>query len=88
MPWSNDDLDDRELPDEDVGDDDEIDTESSTRECPRCGADVYEDAEQCPRCGEWITAETSPWSGRSLWWVILGVLGILALIWALSLGGL
>ena len=88
MPWTHDDLDDREFPDEDDGDDDTIDTESPTRECPDCGADVYEDVEQCPRCGAWITADTSAWSGRSLGWLILGVLGILALIWALSLGGL
>jgi hypothetical protein len=85
MPWSNDDLDDREFPDEDDGDDN-LDT--PTRECPRCGADVYEDVEQCPRCEAWITADTSAWSGRSVWWVILGVLGSIALIWALSLGGL
>lgn len=88
MPWSNDDLDDREFPDEDDGDEDAIDAETPMRKCPRCGADVYEDVEQCPLCGSWITAETSPWSGRSSWWVILGVLGILALFWALALGGL
>ena len=85
MPWSDDDLDDREFPDEDSDDDD---NESPTRECPRCGMDVYEDIEQCPLCGAWITADTSPWSGRSTWWVILGLLGIVALVWALSLGGL
>jgi ribosomal protein S27AE len=85
MPWSDDDLDDREFPDEDSDDDD---AESPTRECPRCGMDVYEDVEQCPLCGAWITADTSPWSGRSIWWVILGLLGVVALVWALSLGGL
>ncbi len=85
MPWSDDDLEDREFPDEDVDDDA---SESPTRECPRCGMDVYEDVEQCPLCGAWITADTSPWSGRSIWWVILGLLGVVALVWALSLGGL
>ena len=87
MTWANHNLDDREFPDEDDGDDDDTDGESPTRECPRCGADVYEDAEQCPQCQAWITADTSPWSGRSSWWVILGLLGTVALIWALSLGG-
>jgi hypothetical protein len=85
MSWSDDDLEDREFPDEDIDDDAD---ESATRECPRCGIDVYEDVEQCPLCGVWITTDTSPWSGRSTWWVVLGLLGIVALVWALSLGGL
>ena len=85
MPWSDDDLDDREFPDED-DDDEAIAADSPTQECPRCGADVYEDIEQCPLCGTWITRDTSAWSGRSMWWVILGLLGILALLWTLSLG--
>jgi hypothetical protein len=86
MPWSDDDLDDREFPDEDDGDDDVGDADSLTQECPRCGADVYEDIEQCPLCGAWITADTSPWSGRSVWWVVLAILGMLALVWTLSFG--
>lgn len=87
MPWSNDDLDDREFPDEGDGEDEDSDGPSPTRKCPQCGADVYEDVEQCPLCGAWITADTSAWSGRSSWWVILGLLGIVALLWALSFGG-
>jgi ribosomal protein S27AE len=82
MPWSDDDLEDREYPDEDDDDD-----ETLTRECPQCGADVYEDAEQCPRCGAWITADTNPWKGRGWWWVALALLGTFALIMALALGG-
>jgi ribosomal protein S27AE len=88
MAFSNDDLDDREFPDEadiDDGDIDDDDVETDTRECPRCGADVYEDVEQCPPCGAWLTADTSPWSGRSWWWIALGAVGIGALIWALSI---
>jgi len=82
MPWSDDDLLDREFPDED---DDEAD-ETATRDCPRCGADVYEDAEQCPRCGAWITSDSRPWTDRSWWWVALGLAGVIALIWALAVG--
>jgi hypothetical protein len=88
MPWSDDDLDEREYPDEDNDDvDDNGDDETPTRECPRCGADVYEDAEQCPLCGTWLTADTSPWKGRTWWWVALGILGIGALAIVLALGG-
>jgi hypothetical protein len=83
MPWSDDDLDEREFPDEDY---DDADDESPTRECPRCGADVYEDAEQCPLCSTWLTADTSPWSGRAWWWVALGLLGVFALVIVLGLG--
>lgn len=51
--------------------------------CSNCGADVYEDAEQCPRCGEWITHGTSALTAKPLWWQIIGVLGIIAVILAL-----
>jgi hypothetical protein len=89
MPWSEDDLDEREYPDEDDDvDDDNDDDETLTRECPRCGADVYEDADRCPLCGTWLTADTSPWTGRAWWWVALGILGIGALLLVLALVGL
>ncbi len=42
-------------------DDDEIDdaadddaTDETLAECPKCGAEVYDDIEKCPHCGEWI----------------------------------
>jgi ribosomal protein S27AE len=85
MPWSDDEIDDREYPDDD---EDNGDDETLTRECSRCGADVYEDADQCPRCGAWLTADTSPWKGRAWWWVALGLVGIFVLIIVLALGGL
>lgn len=48
--------------------------------CPHCGAEVYEDAVQCPACGAYITHPTDGWSGRPRWWIVLGLLGILAVI--------
>ena len=58
--------------------------------CPACGAEVYEDAERCPACGDWIThrrtgaaAFTGPSGVRPLWWVVLGVAGVLATVGAL-----
>jgi hypothetical protein len=74
-----DDNSDPELP-EAWGDDD---GESLTRPCPQCGCDVYEDAERCPLCGEWMTRTRTAWEGRPLWWIILGFLGIGAVIYAL-----
>lgn len=79
-----DELNDWEYPDEE--DDDEV---SETRPCPNCGADVYEDAEQCPVCGQYITADArNLWAGRSAWWVLLGLLGLGAVLWVLLTGGL
>jgi hypothetical protein len=79
---SSDDFDDGDYPDEDDVDDDLTDTVV----CQHCGADVYEDAAQCPACGMYLTRDTRVWSGRSTWWVALGLLGVIAVILALSLG--
>jgi RNA polymerase subunit RPABC4/transcription elongation factor Spt4 len=76
----SDDNSDWELPDH--GDDEE--DESLTVACPACGADVYEDAEQCPVCGEYVTHSTRAWDGKPLWWIILGVAGIIAVILAFA----
>ncbi|QDT56945.1 hypothetical protein Pan44_50080 [Caulifigura coniformis] len=56
------------------------DSETALAECPSCGADVYEDAVRCPICGEYITRSRSVWQGRPVWWRILGLAGILAVI--------
>lgn len=54
--------------------------ETLTRVCPHCSCDVYEDAEQCPLCGEWISRPLTAWEGRPTWWIILGLLGIGAVL--------
>jgi hypothetical protein len=63
------------------GDDDDL---SETIPCPQCGAEVYEDAEQCPRCGSYLTHGSSVWAGRSIAWIVLGMLGVLAAVLALA----
>jgi len=71
-------LEDWEYPDEDDADDDE---ESRTKPCPMCGMDVYEDAEKCPLCGEFFTRQPgTAWRGKPMWWIVLGLLGIIAVI--------
>lgn len=57
-------------------DDDDLDMEP----CPNCGVEIYEDAPQCPACGEAVVHSTHPFAGRPLWWIALGVIGIVALI--------
>ncbi len=77
-----DDLDDREYPDADPWDEDSVETVI----CPECGTDVYEEADRCPVCGRYMTTETRFWSGKPIWWIALGLLGVMALAAALVLG--
>lgn len=58
--------------------------ESDVLPCPACGAAVYEDAVRCPVCGEYITHSTNVWAGQPAWWVLLGLAGIVAVVWALA----
>ncbi len=68
--------------------DEDDDDDSETVECAECGADVYEDAERCPACGNYIVHGSSGyvWKNRPLWWVVLGFLGVLAVIAAFAFG--
>ena len=80
--YPDDEYSDDEYPDEDDFDDDL----SDTTPCPQCGAEIYEDAVRCPACGTYITHDADLWSGRPTWWIILGLLGMLAVILALLWG--
>lgn len=52
--------------------------------CRKCDYEVLdEDALRCPFCGDYL-ATGDVWRGRSLWWVVLGFLGIVAVVLALS----
>lgn len=74
------------MQDENWDDEDWSNEDGSTDvvECPSCGADVYEDAQQCPSCGDYIVFSTTSWSGKPLWYVLLGLAGILAVLLAWS----
>ena len=86
IEWSDDDFDEDELDEDEYPDgDDDFDHDAvDTLPCPECGAEVYEEAEQCPVCGNYVTFDTSPWQGKSTTWIVLGLLGIVAVVWALS----
>ena len=73
-PWGNE-IHDYEFPDEDDDDD-----STETVPCPHCGAEVYEDAVRCPVCGAYITQQSNVFAGRSTWWIIMGLLGIVATV--------
>lgn len=85
-----------EYEDESNFDDDwDSDDDDDTMPCPSCGADVYVDAPACPACGDFIVEDnefadedrtprpTGVWADRPAWWIWLGVLGIIATIFAL-----
>lgn len=77
--WHPDDdrpLEDWEYPESDDPDDDV----TPTIDCSACGATVYEDVPACPACGEYITRGQTIWDGRPVWWIVLGLAGMIALI--------
>lgn len=76
---------------DDYYDDDDVyeydDDEPEYLPCPNCGAEIQEDSVRCPICDTYITFSTSMWQGKSLWWIVLGLLGMVAVIYILTLGG-
>ncbi|HYW80808.1 MAG TPA: zinc-ribbon domain-containing protein [Thermoguttaceae bacterium] len=80
----DDEFEDSDFDDSNFDDGDFDDDSTETVPCSECGADVYEDAEQCPHCGTYIIAQTNVWAGRPGWWIVLGLLGVVAVILALA----
>ena len=77
-----DELDDFEYPDENDGLDDDG---AETLPCPECGSQIYEEAEQCPICGAYVTFDRALWTNRPWWWILLGLLGMAAVVAGLVL---
>ena len=75
-PDRNDDGEDEEWPDDNGP--------AETITCPACSAEVYEEAPQCPVCGEYMIHETRVLVGKSVWYVLLAILGIVSVIVVLS----
>ena len=73
MSWFND---HQPLRDDEYPEPDEDEDTYDTVTCPECGASVFEDAIQCPHCSAYISSSTSPWQGRPILWIALGLLGI------------
>ena len=61
------------------------DDQTTTTACLRCGAEIYDDTSRCPICGEYQVGERTltAWEGRPLWWRLGGLLGIIAVLYAL-----
>lgn len=75
-----------DAPDDEIRDDEypEPDDESETIICPGCQADVYDDVERCPYCGDDLLTSSNVWLGRAWWWILLGLLGIISVIFTLA----
>jgi predicted nucleic acid-binding Zn ribbon protein len=69
----------RHITDEDEWDDDDED-EEPTIPCPYCKRQIHEDSQRCPHCEQYISEEDTPPS-RKRWWIIIGVLICLYLIY-------
>jgi hypothetical protein len=82
-------IEDHEYPEEDnsdgAWDSDDQWSEAELAECPNCGTEVYEDSVRCPVCDSYITFGANVWDGKSLWWIVLGLIGIAATCVALAL---
>ena len=70
----------------DAGDNYEDDDEEPTLPCPHCRAEIHEDAQRCPQCGEYISGEDVRPAARKPWWIIVGVLAVMYLVYRWTLG--
>ncbi len=52
----------------------------ATVPCPYCRREIHEDSPRCPYCENYISREDAP-PGRKPWWIILGVILCLYIIY-------
>ena len=58
----------------------EVDQAAGVMRCPYCRREIHEDAPRCSHCGNYLSAEDAP-PGPKRWWIILGVLVCLVLVY-------
>ena len=90
MPRYDDDEDDDweadEFDDDDFGNDEfGNDADEDTIPCPHCGREVHEEAERCPHCETYLSEEDAT-PTRKPWWIYLGVVVCLYLVYRWIVG--
>ena len=55
------------------------DEEDDTIPCPHCRQPIYEDSVRCPHCESYLSEEDVP--ARKPWWLILGVVVCLLIVY-------
>lgn len=75
--------DDSHDPDEPFDGDWDDDGEPDTWPCRVCRAEVFEGNPRCPYCGADLTTTGHAWADRPFWWVVLGLLGILTVLYGM-----
>lgn len=63
---------------EDDGDD--------TIPCPYCRRSIHEDSQRCPHCENYLSEEDAP-AARKPWWIVVGVLLCLFIVYRWITGG-
>lgn len=76
------DVDDDEWEDQD---DLPTDDDEPTMPCPYCRSEIHEDSVRCPHCEHYISSEDAP-PTRKPWWMVLGVVVCLYLIYRWTIG--
>jgi len=66
--------------------DDDFDDDDSTVPCPHCSRSIPEDVVRCPYCENYISDEDAP-PARKPWWLIIGVLVCLYVVYCWTTGG-
>lgn len=69
-----------------IDDDADWDSDSEpTIACPYCHEQIHEDSQRCPYCEQYISEEDSP-PGRKSWWLVLGVIVCLYVVYRWIVG--
>jgi len=61
------------------------DDEETTTPCPYCRCPIHEDSYRCPHCGNYLSEEETA-SSRKPWWIIVGVVLVLYVVYRWIVG--